>query len=79
MSSAPNWVQPNWCNPCGSYRSRDHECERQQRPIAPAHQAIDWDAVNVPAGDPAYVMGWQAGYAAAVADLADRRMVVIGI
>jgi len=80
--SAAKWSAPNWCNPCGGYRSRDHECERQQRradfpadlPEGFTRENVDQAAMSaIPeASDRRYVAGWNAGYEAAMRDLAAR-------
>jgi hypothetical protein len=77
--------KPNWCNPCGGYRSRDHECERQPvRPAAiqvpwsyappPARENIDEDQLaRIPeASDHRFIAGWRAGWTAAMEAVLER-------
>jgi hypothetical protein len=64
---------PSWCQPCGGYRPRAHDCERRSTPAV----VVDYAALNVPvpreATDPKFIAGWQAGYEAAMRDHAERR------
>jgi hypothetical protein len=65
---------PNFCDPCGHYHSRDWlGCIRFLPPPPPPAVQVPIVRDNVvPAppvsGSPAYVAGWNAGWAAAMAD-----------
>lgn len=62
-------ANPNWCQPCGRYHSRDYQ-DCAARKLEPA--AVDYTALNAPVPsevtDPKYVAGWRAGYEAAEQD-----------
>jgi len=64
--------KPNWCESCGGYRPRTHDCARRSAP-APAAPAAPFDLAQVPyVTSPDYLAGWRAGYAAAMLDRAER-------